>query len=106
MKIHMREDQTLEIGGLKELAAANAARVRDEIRAALAPSTTRLDLDLSGMTFLDSSGLGALIALHKTMRAQNGALRLLRPEPNVLQILELTRLHRVLDIVQTPEAPG
>lgn len=106
MKIHMREDQTLEISGLKELAAANAARVRDEIRAALAPSTTRLDLDLSGMTFLDSSGLGALIALHKTMRSQNGVLRLLRPEPNVLQILELTRLHRVLDIVQTPETPG
>jgi len=51
------------------------------------------------MTFLDSSGLGTLISLHKTLRARNGTVRLLKPAPNVQQILELTRLHRVFEIV-------
>ena len=99
MNIHPRDPQTLEISGLVELAAANAAQVRDTIRAALTPSHIRLDLDLSGVRFLDSSGLGALISLHKTLRSQNGAVRLVKPASNVRQILELTRLHRVFEIV-------
>lgn len=89
----------LSISELPELNATNSAGLRDEIRAALQPSQTELELDLSATRFIDSSGLGALVALQKTMRARNGQLRLLRPSPVVLQVLELTRLHRVLDIV-------
>jgi anti-sigma B factor antagonist len=98
MKILHRDPQTLEVQGLLELTAANAAQLRDDIRAALKPSNTWLEIDVSGVTFMDSSGLGALISLHKSMRSQNGALRLLNPSTNVRQILELTRLHRVLEI--------
>jgi anti-sigma B factor antagonist len=50
--------------------------------------------------FLDSCGLGALISLHKTACTRNGAVRLLNPTPPVQQILELTRLHRVFEIVK------
>ncbi len=92
---------TLKIGGLTELNATNAAGFRDEARAALTDAVTTLDVDLSSTTFLDSSGLGALIALHKTMATRGGCLRILKPTPTVLQILELTRLHRVLEILQT-----
>jgi len=99
MNIQNKDAQTTVVTGLLELVAANAAQVRDEIRAALPASTINLDLDLSALTFLDSSGLGALISLHKTLRSRNGSVRLLKPAPNVLQILELTRLHRVFEIV-------
>jgi len=99
MKLQIKDSQTTVVTGLTELVAANAANVRDEIRAALPATTICLDLDLSAMTFLDSSGLGTLISLHKTLRSRNGTVRLLKPAPNVLQILELTRLHRVFEIV-------
>jgi anti-sigma B factor antagonist len=99
MNIRNKDAQTAVVTGLAELVAANAAQVRDEIRAALPASTVQLDLDLSALTFLDSSGLGTLISLHKLLRSRNGTLRLLQPAPNVLQILELTRLHRVFEIV-------
>jgi len=99
MNIQNKDSQTTVIGGLLELVAANAAQVRDEIRAALPATAIYLDLDLSALTFLDSSGLGTLISLHKTMRSRNGAVRLIKPAPNVQQILELTRLHRVFEIV-------
>jgi len=99
MNIQNKDAQTVVVTGLLELVAANAAQVRDEIRAALPVSTLNLDLDLSVLTFLDSSGLGTLISLHKTLRSRNGTVRLLKPAPNVLQILELTRLHRVFEIV-------
>ena len=99
MNIQNRNHQTSVVSGLLELVAANAAQVRDEIRAALPATCVCLDLDLSALTFLDSSGLGALISLHKTLRSRNGTLRLLKPASNVQQILELTRLHRVFEIV-------
>lgn len=99
MRIQNQTPQKTEVFGLNELIAANAAQVRDDIRKALAPAATTLDLDLSSVTFLDSSGLGALISLHKTMRSRNGTVRLINPAANVRQILELTRLHRVFEIV-------
>ena len=99
MKLLNKDSQNTVVTGLVELVAANAAQVRDEIRATLPATTTCLDLDLSAMTFLDSSGLGTLISLHKTLRSRNGTVRLLKPAPNVQQILELTRLHRVFEIV-------
>ena len=89
MNIQNKDSQTTVIGGLLELVAANAAQVRDEIRTALPATAIYLDLDLSALTFLDSSGLGTLISLHKTMRSRNGAVRLIKPAPNVQQILEL-----------------
>ena len=99
MNIQNKDSQTTVVTGLLELVAANAAQVRDEIRAALPATTVNLDLDLSALTFLDSSGLGTLISLHKTLRSRNGTVRLLKPAANVQQILELTRLHRVFEIV-------
>ena len=98
MNIQNQDAQTTVVTGLLELVAANAAQVRDGIRAALPATTVRLDLDLSALTFLDSSGLGTLVSLHKTLRSRNGTVRLLKPAPNVRQILELTRLDRVFEI--------
>ncbi len=100
MNLHS-EGNTLVIRGLTELNAINAAGFRDETRAALHARTTTLDVDLSQTRFVDSSGLGALIALQKTMTTRGGAVRILNPTPGAQQILELTRLHRVFEIVKT-----
>ena len=99
MNIQNKDSQTTVVTGMQELVAANAAQVRDEIRAALPPTCINLDLDLSSLSFLDSSGLGALISLHKTLRSRNGTVRLIKPADNIQQILELTRLHRVFEII-------
>lgn len=53
-------------------------------------------VDLAETTFLDSSGLGALIAGLKTTRRMGGDLRLARPTPDVLDVLEVTNLTRIL----------
>lgn len=41
-----------------------------------------------------------LISLHKMTCSRNGIVRLLNPTPGVLQILELTRMHRIFEIVK------
>lgn len=100
MKIQNPDPQTLVVSGLAELAAANAPSFRDKVRSLIQPATRLLEIDLSQTGFLDSSGLGALISLHKTMRQQEGNLRLRAPTTPVRQILELTRLHRLFEITE------
>ena len=100
MKMEPQGD-TLRISGLIELGAANSTEFRDRARTALLESQINFEVDLSETTFVDSCGLGALIALHKTACQRAGRVRLLNPLPPVQQILELTRLHRIFDIVKS-----
>jgi len=91
---------TLCVDGVKELSAANANAFRDQIRVALTNSLRNIEIDLSAATFLDSCGLGALISLHKTACGRSGLVRLINPAAPVQQILELTRMHRIFEIVR------
>lgn len=99
MKLNV-EGNTVRVSGVKELGAANANQVRDEVKAVMSKGQRNIDFDLSETTFVDSCGLGALISIHKTACSHQGALRLLHPLPPVQQILELTRMHRIFEIVK------
>jgi len=57
----------------------------------------RVVLDLSEVEFVDSSGLGALIHMHKTLEPQ-GRLVLCGVGPKVAQLFKVTRLERVFAI--------
>jgi anti-sigma B factor antagonist len=93
------QGETLNVSGIKELGAANSQTFRDEVRGALGERQKNIEIDLSETMFVDSCGLGALISLHKTTCNRNGTVRLLNPTPPVQQILELTRMHRIFEIV-------
>ena len=95
------EAKTLTLSDIPELNAVNSTTFREAVRTALKEGITTLDIDLSQTRLVDSSGLGALIALHKTMCARGGAVRILHPNPMVYQLMELTRLHRVFEIVKS-----
>lgn len=56
----------------------------------------RVVIDLGDTEFIDSSGLGALIAGLKTARIAGGDLRIARPQAQITTVLELTNMHRVL----------
>jgi anti-sigma B factor antagonist len=99
MKIYS-EGPTLHVTDLNELNATNAPALRDNVRTALKSETSAIELDMSDSKFIDSSGLGSLIALQKTMASRQGILRIVNPTSTVVQVLELTRLHRVLEIVR------
>ncbi len=99
MKVQHNGDSLL-ITGVKELGATNANAFRDQVRASVSDSHRFIEIDLSETMFLDSCGLGALISLHKTICGRNGLVRLLNPTPPVQQILELTRMHRIFEIVK------
>jgi anti-sigma B factor antagonist len=62
---------------------------------------SRVVLDLAGVTFVDSSGLGALIVARNSARKGGGSLSLVSPPPVVRRLLGSTRLHDVFDIYDT-----
>jgi anti-anti-sigma factor len=68
---------------------------REETRRLLAAGATHFVLDVQDLEYLDSSGLGALVALHRQVAARAGTVRLRQPQAAIRGILELTRLDRV-----------
>ena len=92
----------LTVTDVKELGANNSDSFRDEVKAALPNGFKTVEIDLSQTSFIDSCGLGALIAIQKFATGRNGSVsvRLLNPLPAVQQLFELTRLHRMFEIVR------
>lgn len=74
----------------------SARRLKELLTELVDAGTTRIVVDMAQTTFLDSSGLGALIAGLKSARQAGGDLRIARPTPSVLTVFELTNLDKVL----------
>jgi anti-sigma B factor antagonist len=55
-------------------------------------------VDLSGVTFLDSSGLGALVRALTNSQKDGGQTKLLRAGPQVRKLLEMTKLDSVFEL--------
>ena len=61
-------------------------------------------LDLTGVTFIDSTGLGALLSILRTMRERNGNFRVCCAAKAIQLLFELVRIDKILDIHPTREA--
>ncbi|XVQ09354.1 STAS domain-containing protein [Spirillospora sp. CA-255316] len=113
---HTGPDQRLEARTLQhgtamvvqvdgEIDHATADLLREHvIAAALAVSPPRVVLDFDQVTFCDSSGLGALVAIWKAVRAHHGDLVVARPPGVCRRILERTGLER--HITTSPTLDG
>lgn len=73
-----------------------AGPLRTAISDQVARGNVRLVVDLAGVEFMDSSGLGALIGGLKTARQAGGDLRIAAPSEQVRLVLQLTNVERIL----------
>ena len=65
----------------------------------LGPEQASADIDLSRTTHIDSNGLAALLALHQEFTQRGGEMRIINPARSVVQLLEITRMHRTVNIL-------
>lgn len=73
--------------------------LRRLLRSLIAKGTKRIYLNLNGIVYLDSSGIGELIsALIAINREEDGELKLLNPPEKVQQLLEISKLTGVFEI--------
>ncbi|NJK88293.1 MAG: STAS domain-containing protein [Myxococcales bacterium] len=75
-----------------------AADFRRQINEQWAPTITDVAVDFSKVEFIDSSGVGALVSVHKRVAEKGSAVTLVNPCPAVLSVIELLRLHRVFNL--------
>ena len=85
------------------LDVAGAPMLKDAVSDAVKNGQPRLVIDLEGVSFVDSTGLGSVIAALKMVRSSQGDLRLAAPNQQVRVVLELTTLDRVFPYFATVE---
>ena len=94
--VHTREDGVGVVTPEGRLNMVSARRLKEILSELVQAGTTRIVVDMGATTFLDSSGLGALIGGLKSARQAGGDLRIARVSPAVMTVFELTNLDRVL----------
>jgi anti-sigma B factor antagonist len=100
---HAMGDRTvLSVRG--ELDLYTAPTLRDRVLAAADEGQRRLVIDLSGVPFMDSSGLGVIVACVKRLRESGGDLALVTtPGSPPSKLLSLTGLDRAIPTFSTPD---
>ena len=71
--------------------------LKDKIRSLLQQNRMRLLLDLGGVSYVDSTGLGQLVQVHATTTHQGGSLKLLNLTRRLRDLLVVTKLSTVFD---------
>ncbi len=95
----------LEVGG--EVDVATAPRLREQLIKLVNAEKYRIVVDLQGVDFIDSTGLGVLIGALKRVRTHDGDLAVVCTEPRIVKVFEITGLNqvfRLLDSVDTAVA--
>jgi anti-sigma B factor antagonist len=90
------------IAGELDIYAVNG--VRTTLSDLLTDGATRVVADLTGVSFMDSSGLGVLVMAHKTARVRRGAFALVCDDGLVRRLITLTGLVHVLRVFDSVDA--
>src|SRR5882757_1152980 len=90
-------DRTIvEVGG--EIDVYTAPKLREQLVELVNDGSYHLVVDMEGVDFLDSTGLGVLVGGLKRVRAHEGSLRLVCNQERILKIFRITGLTKVFPI--------
>lgn len=79
--------------------------LRDKVHELIDAGKTQILLNLDKISYMDSAGIGELVACYKRAREKGGTVRLLKPSGKVYDLLQLTKLEEVFDTFsEEPEA--
>ena len=75
----------------------NADILRDKVRSLLQQGQKRIVVNLAGVSYMDSAGLGELVRSHATAAQQGAALKLTNVTKRLQDLLVITKLSTVFD---------
>lgn len=100
MKSQLRDRgdvRIVELSG-KITIGSGDVKIRELIDESLAAGKKNIVLDLAGVSTIDSSGIGEMVACYTTVTKRGGHLKLLRLSPKINDILQVTQLITVFDV--------
>ena len=107
MKINTRTVDDVEIVALegKITIGAGDVQLREVIQQCMNENKSNILLDMSGVTTIDSSGIGELVGSFTTVTNRGGKLKLLHLPPKITDLLQVTQLITVFEVYDN-EADG
>src|SRR5437762_3460488 len=75
--------------------------LREKVKSLLAEGKKKIVLNMDNVTFIDSAGLGTLVASHHTVKTQGASLRLCHLSSKFQEVLQITKLLTVFDVYKT-----
>ncbi len=79
-------------------------KLRDLVHDTLETGKTRILLNMAEVHYLDSSGLGELIAAYTTVKHRGGQLKLMKLTPRVRDLVQLTKVHSIFEVFPDEES--
>lgn len=90
----------VEVSG--KVAMANVpGRLKERVSSLISQGHRHLVIELGGVTYMDSSGLGELVACHLTAARHGAVIKLASVGPRTAELLYLTKLDTVFEIYPT-----
>ncbi len=87
-----------------ELDVATAPDLKERLVDLVNEGRSRIVLDLGGVDFLDSTGLGMIVSALKRARTHGGDLRIVCTESRITRLFEITGLDKALPLLPTVDA--
>ena len=100
MKMNIRSENGMAIALLSgEIDHHSAKEMRAELdKFVITMQPEILVIDLSSITFMDSSGIGLIIGRYKLMKECGGQLEIRSPQPYIRRVLRLSGIERIVKI--------
>jgi anti-sigma B factor antagonist len=86
-----------DLNGKLEL-GASAGMLKDKVRSAIFQGHTQILLNLAGVSYMDSSGLGEMIAAYATVTKQGGVIKVANLTKRVSDLLSITKVLTVFEV--------
>lgn len=89
-----------------EVDVYTAPRLKEALVSAIEGGCSNVVVNLEGVGFIDSSGLGVLVSALRRARERDGVVRLVCTRDNILKIFRITGLDKVFPIFADPAVAG
>ena len=94
---HQKGEVIIVVASGKLTMGEGTSALRTKIRELVASGSRRIVLNMADVSYMDSSGMGELIAAHTTVTTAGGEIKLLNLAKRVHDLLKLTKLYTVFE---------
>jgi anti-sigma B factor antagonist len=99
MKVNIRTEGDVKVIDLNGKITIGEGDVilREAVDSVLQDGSKNVLLNLAKVSYMDSAGIGELVACYKRAREKGGELKLLNPSGKVFDLLQLTKLEEIFE---------
>ena len=106
LKITTREVDGVTVAALdgRIVLGEESNALREKVKSLVASGKKKIVLNMDNITFIDSAGLGTLVAAHHSAKAQGASLKLCHLGTKFQEVLQITKLMTIFDVYTTEAA--